>query len=139
VNYFSDRNLAVVLIRMLSAYEQIHRLVHMDEDNRFNPRTTDVELLTILGRDDPKPVLLTADLYRKPEERRALRDANLTVVFFKSGFNSQTCHTQAVKILTRWPDIVDYTTRCLVPTAFQINASATNVERLCRTCDLRDR
>jgi hypothetical protein len=69
-------------------------------------------------------------------ERKALKESNLTVVFFRSGFHEQDFHTQAVKILSIWPEIVHQTSRCKEPTVFEIKPVAKKVDRLCRTVDL---
>jgi hypothetical protein len=139
LKYFSDRNLGITIIRMLTAYEQVHSLIHQDDDGRFTKHSTDVEIITTLGAETPKPVLLTADLYRAdPEERKALRVAKLTVVFFKSGFHEVSFHEQAVKCLKIWPELVEVTTRCNEPTVFEIKPTAVKVSRLCKTADLGD-
>jgi len=136
VNFFADRNLARTLIKMLDVYDQDHTLVRLDDDIRFNPRSTDIEIIKALSSQTPRPVLLTADLYRVPAERKALKESYLTVVFFRSGFHEQDFHTQAVKVLSIWPEIVQQVTRCKEPTIFEIKPVAKKVDRFCKTVDL---
>jgi hypothetical protein len=67
---------------------------------------------------------------RNPEERRALAMSGLTCVFFRKGFHSLPFHTQAVKLLTIWPEVVRETSRCTEPTAFEVTPAAKKVQRI---------
>jgi hypothetical protein len=138
VDFFFDRCLAVRLARMLDAYDRDHTVRHLDDDRRFGPTTPDVEWITAIAAEDPKPALVTADLRvrRNPPERQALRDSGLTIFFFRAGFHDLNLHQQAVKLLTIWPEIVKQATRAAEPTAFEITAAARKVDRLCRTSQL---
>lgn len=126
---------------MIAAYDSEHDVTHQDDDARFLPTTSDVDLIETLKLDNPVPVFLTADTNqrRRPEERIALASSGLMLVFFKSGWHQYDAHTQAVKLLERWPDIVRETSRSKEPTAFEISGSGGKVERLCRTIDLLPR
>jgi len=53
VNFFADRNLARTLIRMLDVYDQENTLVHLDDDNRFHPRSTDIDIINTLAGSIP--------------------------------------------------------------------------------------
>jgi hypothetical protein len=137
--FFFDRNLGVRLARMLDAYDGQHTIRHLDDDTRFPKDVSDMDLIEALSSDEPAPVLVTADvnMYTKnPEERRALARSGLTCVFLRKGFHSQPFHTQAVKLLSIWPEIVRETSRCSEPTAFEITPAARKVQRLCPTRDL---
>lgn len=136
MNFFFDRNIAVTIAHIISAYAVTHQIKHQDEDSRFNSTSTDVFIFMTLASENPKPILITADLYKKHGERAALKDSGLTVVFFRSGFHNQSCHIQAVKTLNIWPTIVQETTTCREPTIFEISPNAAKVQRKCRTCDI---
>lgn len=131
MNFFTDRNIAVRLARMLDAYDAQNTIRHQDDDSRFDKDTSDVVLLKTLGAEDPKPVFITADLNlfkRDPDERRALGESSLTVVFLRKRFHSLPFHTQAVKLLKIWPSIVSETSRARQATAFEITPAATKVQ-----------
>jgi hypothetical protein len=138
LNFFIDRCVAVHLARMLDAYDRDNTILHLDDDNRFSPDTSDIDWIQTTASDTPKPVLITADqrLRRDPVERHALAHSGLTIVFLRAGFHNLTFHDQAVKLLTIWPKIVEIATRVTEPTAFEITPAARKVDRLCRTKDL---
>jgi len=141
VNFFMDRNIGVRLARMLDAYDAKNTVRHQDDDSRFDKNTTDRELLTTLANEKPRPVFLTADLNmykRRPDERKALAESRLTVVFLRRRFHHLPFHTQAVKLLKLWPQIVMETGRARQATAFEITPAATKTERLGPTADLLD-
>ena len=123
---------------MLDAYETDHTITHLDDDSRFVPETADVDWIEAIAAEEPKPILVTADINiaRKPVERQALRASGLTVVFLKSRFHQLPFHTQAVKLLTIWPELVDKVSRCREPTAFEITPAATKMRRLGPTVTL---
>ena len=125
---------------MLDAFEIDHTITHMDDDVRFLPTTPDVTWISTLARDEPPPILISADINirRMPVERQALKDSGLTIVFLKSGFSKNLkIHHQAVKLLKIWPKIVDRTSRAREPTAFEITPAATKVNLISKTRDLR--
>jgi len=132
VIFFFDRCVPKRLARMLDAYDANHQIVHQDDDARFEPETTDVELFQRLGRDDPRPVFVTADpaQRRHRNERVALGESGLTVVFFGRGWNHRDFHTRAWQLLRIWPDIVQAVQRVREPGAFEITASGRKVQRL---------
>jgi hypothetical protein len=123
---------------MLAAYERTHQIVHQDDDARFTQETTDIELITAIAAERPKPVFVTADAsqQRDPLERKALSERNLTVIFVRRGFHQLEFHQQAVKLLTHWPEIVKQAERAKEHTAFEISPAARKVDRLCQTIDL---
>src|SRR5688572_24408652 len=119
---------------MLDAYDRDHAVAHLDDDGRVTKDTSDLEWMRTIAADEPKPVLITADvrIRRDPVERQALRDSGLTVVFFRAGFHDLDMHQQAVKLLTIWPEIVKQVSRVVEPTAFEITPAARKVDRLGR-------
>ena len=138
MNFFFDRCIAIRLARMLAAYDSVHKVTHLDDDARFTKDTEDVDFIAILAKDNPKPVLVTADvaMRRKPVERQELRSSGLSIVFLRARFNSQGFHDQAVKLLKIWPQITLTAERATEPTVFEITPSARKVDRLCLTRDL---
>jgi len=111
---------------MLAGYETAHRVMHEDDDTRFRPTSEDTFIIEALSHEDPKPVFLTGDLNMRtkyPHERRALAQSGLTVVFFRKTFHNLPVHTQAMKLLKVWPDVVRATSRCRRPTAFEVTAN----------------
>lgn len=138
MTYFFDRNIPIRIARMLDAYECVHQVIHQDDDARFSPQTRDIELLESLSAELPKPIFVTADVHirRRPHERKALAESELTVVFLKGGFLNQSMHAQAMKILGIWPELVKTTTRAKEPTAFEITAAFKKLNRLGSTASL---
>lgn len=138
MNFFFDRNLGKRLAWMLDAYDPDHTVRHLDDDARFSRDDSDIRLVEVLSREQPPTVLVTADvsMRRKPEERRALAGSGLTVVFLRGSFNNLSFHEQAVKLLRRWPEITRECLRAKVPTAFEITAKASKVQRLWPTSEL---
>jgi hypothetical protein len=47
----------------------------------------------------------------------------LTLVLFRKTFHNLPVHTQAIKILKIWPEIVESTCGRLMPTAFKVNSN----------------
>lgn len=117
---------------MLDAYDGRNPVRHLDDDRRFNPRSTDVQIITTVASDDPRPVYVTADLENRtvPEERAALRDSGMSVIFLRRRFHHLDFHVQAVKLLTLWPQILKECSRCVEPTAFEITPAANKLTRL---------
>lgn len=136
--FFFDRCIAPRLARMLDAYDAENHIYHQDDDRRFDDKIKDTDLIRTLAKDVRKPVFLTADtsMSRMHAERRALAESHLTVVFFRRTFHNLDFHTQAVKLLKIWPEIVHETSRCRHPTAFEITPAATKVQQLRATKDL---
>jgi hypothetical protein len=140
--YFFDRNIGVRLARMLDAYDGQHTVRHLDDDTRFPKTVSDIDMIHVLSTDNPRPVFVTADVNmrtRIPEERNALAGSELTCVFLRRGFHALPFHTQAVKLLSIWPEIVRETIRCSEPTTFEVAPAAIKVQRLCPTRNLADR
>jgi len=139
MNFFFDRNIAIHLVRMLDAYDIENAIRHLDDDARFDATDKDEYIIKTVAEDDPRPVFITADVNmytRNPNERRALAGSGLTCVFIKKGFHNQAFHQQAVNLLKIWPDIVRDTTRCRVPTAFEMTPAAKKLYRLYPTVNL---
>jgi hypothetical protein len=139
VRYFFDRNIAIGLTRVLvNIYHEFSgRIFHLDEDSRFQPESTDVFIVQVLSRDQPKPVFLTGDMNmgKRPDERKALADSGLTVVFFRRTFHNLPMPQQGKKIIDAWPLIVAATRGLTAPTAFEVSVNG-KINRLRLTRDL---
>src|SRR5688500_11269130 len=107
---------------MLSHCDRDNNIIHQDDDARFSIRDEDTFIIRTLTADSPSPVFVTADVsqQRVPEERLALREGEMSVVFFKAGFFDLTFHKQAIKVLWCWPSLVTECSRARVPTAFEV-------------------
>lgn len=138
MTFVFDRCLAVRLARIIEAYEVTHKVRYLDD--HFDKATPDVDWINDLAGWPEKPAVITADkrMRRDPVERRALAASQLTLVFFKAGFHNQSMHTQAVKLLSIWPEIVTETLRVREATAFEIAPACRKVELLGRTSRLAD-
>jgi hypothetical protein len=123
---------------MLDAFDADNTVVHQDEDGRFSSQSTDVELISLLAADRPRPVFVTGDVNqrRNPIERNALSESGLTIVFLRKGWHQQQFHVQAVKLLQIWPEIVKVVSRVKEPFAFEISAAARKVDSLLPTAKL---
>jgi len=115
-----------------------HHVANQRDDERFTDDEEDATIIETLATDDPKPVFITADVNmytRRPNERKALASSGLTCVFIRKHFTELEIHVQALKILKVWPDVIEATSRCSQPTAFEITTNA-KVKKLCPTKDL---
>ena len=124
---------------MLDAYDTTNRISHQDDDARFVETEEDTGIISILRAENPKPVFISADVNmytRKPHERQALAESELTCVFLKKTFHNINIHEQAIKLLKLWPEVVQETSTCAYPTAFEITPAATKLHRLCLTREL---
>ncbi len=142
MKFFFDRNTSVHIARILSHLDRKNNIVHQDEDGRFAEDEEDVNIIDALAAEDPKPVWITADLgqMRKPIERAALRDSQMTLFFRKR--NNFTPHMQAMKMMAIWSTVVDLAQNVRAPTAFVIPGGSigaklnSKIDRLGNTADL---
>jgi hypothetical protein len=138
LHFFFDRCVACRLVRMLDAYDVHNTARHLDDDARFEKTSADVDIIATVAADVPKPVYVTADLAnrRVPEERAALRDSGMSIVFLRGKFHHIAIHDQAVKLLRIWPEVVAACERCREPTAFEITPATTKVTTWRKTREL---
>lgn len=140
MNFFFDRNISIQIARMVNHYDRIHNVIGQDDDARFSDTTSDPELIRELASDRPKPVYLTADISQRknPQERQALRESDMTVVFFASQFHNLKFRDQVLRVFYVWDILVKRCERARPATAFEISPRVTNqkVTRLCLTKDL---
>lgn len=134
--FLFDRCIAERLVRMIAVYEIAHTVRYLDD--KFDRKTKDVDWITAAAAWEQPPVVITADNRMRcdPVERQALAASKLTIVFLKAGFHDLLIHTQAVKLLTVWPEIVTETLAVREPTAFEISPQCKRVELIGRTSKL---
>ena len=132
MRFFFDRNIAPRLAHGLAGFYPDDGIVHQDDDKRFTKDSKDVFIIQTLAQQDPPPVFLTCDLNMRrkyPDERKALANSGLSVVFLKKNWNNLPFPEQARKIITAWPSIIEATEDLRIPTAFEITVNG-KIERL---------
>ncbi|HUT01676.1 MAG TPA: hypothetical protein VM031_04430 [Phycisphaerae bacterium] len=136
MKFLFDHNISVRLARMIDAYDSPNEVRHLSQDERFARGVPDAVLLETIRHDTPRPVLVTRDVAMRttPDERKALASSGLTVVFLR--FRNLDFHTQAVRLLKLWPEIVREAEGAKEPTAFEVTAGARKVQRLRPTAEL---
>lgn len=55
MRFFFDRCISHRLARALDALDQENEIRHLDHDERFTPKTADIDWITELGRDVARP------------------------------------------------------------------------------------
>jgi len=138
VRYVFDTSISVRLALLLDAYDCENEVRSLAETDAGDPGAPDSVILEALRGQTPRPVFVTPDPGRatNAQARVLLARSSLTVVFLRRGWSSLPFHTQAVRLLTIWPEIVAATSRVKVPTAFEISPSARKVQRLGPTAEL---
>lgn len=134
-SYFFDRNIPVLLVRLIDVYERQNTVVYLDD--RFDQRTTDIDWMSALRDDEESPVVICGDMriMRNAAEAQVLRSTELTFVFLKPGWINLRWEELAWKFLKAWPLIVEQTSRARAPTIFELTAKS-KVERKCLTREL---
>lgn len=135
---FFDRCIAPRLARIIEAYDPNTTIRHQDLDNRFTDRTDDETIIRTVARDDPTPIFITSDISqrRQENERAALRDSGMTVVFFARRMNSLSFREQAIKIIRIWDALMLECRTCKVPTAFEVRVGSDKIGRIGPTAGL---
>ncbi len=138
IHFFFDANISKRLARMLDAYDIENTIRAQMDDNHFQADTPDIEIIRRIAKYVPRPVFVTADraIRGRPDERIALAESGLTVVFLRAGFTKLNCHQQAIKLLAIWPEIVNAVSRCKVATAFEIGPNARKVDTIGPTANM---
>jgi hypothetical protein len=109
MRFFFDRCFPIRVVRMINAYETEHAIRHHDEDNRFTPTTSDIEWMTILGKDDPTWIVVSGDgrILKNKVERAALQEARLKFFCLAKAWLTMRIHEYAWKFVKVWPEIVE--------------------------------
>ena len=109
MRFFFDRNLAFRLARMVDALEVEHTVRSFDDDDRFNPKTPDIDWIKAIAADNPPWVVVSGDgrILRNKTELSALKEAGLTFFCLSKQWMHMTIYEQAWKLIKVWPDIVE--------------------------------
>jgi hypothetical protein len=109
LQFFFDRNFQKPIARLIGQFEPTHRIVVMDDDERFSPTMSDVDWLKILGSEDLATSVITQDkkILTRTLERAAFRAAGVKF-FYLTGksWSRWSLHEQAWRFLRVWPEIV---------------------------------
>jgi hypothetical protein len=61
MRFFFDRNMSPYLARAIDILDRENEIRHHDQDPRFNERMTDIEWVSVLGKDEPAWIVLSGD------------------------------------------------------------------------------
>ncbi len=107
LRFFFDRNMSYRIVEMVRIFEGPRHIVE-HHDERFHETTKDVEWLAELGKDEPKPIVISGDaaILRNKAEKAVLREADLTFFCLERGWTQRPFDEQAWMFLKVWPLIV---------------------------------
>ena len=93
---------------MIGIYERDSTVVHHDDDGRFSPTTTDLELMA-LAADEPSWIALSGDgrILKNKVELAALNEARLTFFCMSKAWSHMDLHEYTWKFVKIWPSIVE--------------------------------
>lgn len=106
MNFFVDNCLAPKLTRALHEIAQPdHNFVHLRD--KFKPSTPDVEWISSLAKEK-NWVIISGDwrITRKPLEKQAWKDSELTGFFLKRGWTNIEPNVQLSKLAILYPEII---------------------------------
>lgn len=106
---FFDRCAPIALARMVRAIDKVTTVQHHDEDERFNPKTPDIEWMKVLCDDgDPLWIVLSGDghILRNRAERKVLDEVRLPYCCLSDNFMNFGIYDQAWRLIRVWPEIV---------------------------------
>ena len=136
MNFFADANISTRAVKLLEIFDAANSIVH--HDARFQRGTADIAWMSELARDNPKPVVLCGDgrILTNEAEKRALREADLSFVVFKSAWMRLEWEQLAWKLLKTWPSIVKSVSTVKRPSIFEVTINE-KVELIRATADHR--
>ena len=113
MRFFFDRNMSPYLARTVAALDRDNNILHHDWDQRFNKRTTDIEWLTALAKDEPRWIVLSGDssILRNKTEQLALRESKLTFFCLSKVWTHMQIWEFSWRFIKIWPDIVETASR----------------------------
>lgn len=94
---------------MVSILEIQHQIVHHDDDDRFNPNTTDIEWITALKSDRNPWIIISGDgrILKNKAEKAVLHESGFTFFCLSKQWPSMPLREECVwKFFRVWPDIV---------------------------------
>lgn len=108
--FFFDRCMPLRLARMVSILETEHKVVHHDDDPRFDQKTTDIEWITALKSDGKPWIVFSSDgrILKNKVELAVLRESGLTFFCLSKQWSSMRLREECVwKFFKVWPEIVE--------------------------------
>jgi len=103
LKYFFDNCIAPSLAKAISALGQ--DVIHLRD--KFAPDTPDEIWLPAMASEGRHVVTCEADLYKRTDQRKILRDARLVCFVLPKTFASHGFWEQAKYIVSYWPKIRD--------------------------------
>jgi hypothetical protein len=95
---------------MVSILETEHKVVHHDDDPRFDQKTTDIEWITALKSDGKPWIVFSSDgrILKNKVELAVLRESGLTFFCLSKQWSSMRLREECVwKFFKVWPEIVE--------------------------------
>jgi PIN like domain len=129
MRFFFDRNMSPYLARAIDILDRENEVRHHDQDPRFNERTTDIEWVSVLGKDVPTWVVLSGDgaILKNRAELKALKEAKLTYFCMSNRWSKMKTSEYAWRLIKIWPDIVEKAKRAyLRPQIFEVSGGKSN-------------
>ena len=105
MRFFFNRNMSPYLARAVDALDRDNSILHHDDDPRFNKKTTDIEWLTALSKDDPRWIVLSGDvtILRNKAEQLALKESKLTYFCLTKRWAHMPIWEYAWRFIRIWP------------------------------------
>ncbi|MBI2421496.1 MAG: hypothetical protein HYV27_01615 [Candidatus Hydrogenedentes bacterium] len=132
-----DENLPPKAARMLDAFDRKYGVRSIVD---FADRgISDLDVFKLLGEMPEKPVFITQDgrILKRPAERAALKDIDITIVFLAPNWMNFSWPEKAWKLVKAWPSVAAEVTNCRKPTVFELQGgSSLKLSRLCLTSEL---
>ena len=102
------------ILRAIDILDRENEVRHHDQDPRFNERTTDIEWVSVLGKDVPTWVVLSGDgaILKNRAELKALKEAKLTYFCMSNRWSKMKTSEYAWRLIKIWPDIRQSTRTC---------------------------
>ena len=108
LRFLFDRCCPVRLARVIAAFDEVKTVRFVDDDERFERTTPDVEWIRMLAADLPWAVVsMDAKVLTRPHEINALRGSGVKFVLLGKGWMRMPPHQQAWRLLKTWPNVVE--------------------------------
>lgn len=135
MRFFFNRNMSPYLARAVDALDRDNSILHHDDDPRFNKKTTDIEWLTALSKDDPRWIVLSGDvtILRNKAEQLALKESKLTYFCLTKRWAHMPIWEYAWRFIRIWPEITERSSRASSrPQIFEVSGGRSNKIELLR-------
>lgn len=110
LGFLFDRCFPRPIARMIEQYELNHIVRFLDDDERFRPDSSDVEIIEMLGADSTfRWTLISADtrITRRPAEFAVLLGVNIKFFYCGRAWFKMSMHEQAWRFVRAWPQLVE--------------------------------